>query len=406
MSTIVSKTGRTQVHFREDICRKEFFATWDGWRSFWSERRAYRTFCSYPWMPQWIRWGMTMRGRPWFETERYSEDHRLDMVIESLADEAKREIAQQVLSIVLDLYTEGWAHRDLHARNLFLLDDGRVMLKDYETMTQYGASKPSFLSSYDITGRGLPSPYRTGNMGFFSNNQYLPSSVLGNALKVIPEDVPVLLAEILREEYRMASATFKKDGGRHRCRASLPYNSFRLAHLTIDAHEAQRDSQKRFAKIGLSRSDIEGKTIMDLGCHAGGMLFALQQFRPASSLGFEYDEEKVKTARRIAALEDLRSVEFRQADVDRLTLLELGGRKEVVLCLAIERHVRNPRRLFRLLGKACSGMLIFEGNAGSNPQQIEKELKANGFREVEYRGFCDDDILPDNNVRPLWVARK
>ena len=83
------------------------------------------------------RWGMTMRGRPWFETERYSEDHRLDMVIESLADEAKREIAQQVLSIVLDLYTAGWAHRDLHARNLFLLDDGRVMLKDYETMTQY-----------------------------------------------------------------------------------------------------------------------------------------------------------------------------------------------------------------------------------------------------------------------------
>jgi serine/threonine protein kinase len=162
-------------------------------------------------MPQWIRWGMTMRGRPWFETERYSEDNRLDMVIESLADEAKREIAQQVLSIVLDLYTEGWAHRDLHARNLFLLDDGRVMLKDYETMTQYGASKPSFLSSYDITGRGLPSPYQTGSMGFFSNNQYLPSVVLGNALKVNPEDVPVLLAETLREEWRLRRSRKTED---------------------------------------------------------------------------------------------------------------------------------------------------------------------------------------------------
>ena len=401
-----SKTGRATIVFRENRCRKEFFTTHVGWGCFLRERAAMKAFRSYCWMPPWIRWGVTWRGCPWFETERYPEDRRLDILLPRLSQVEKRGVAQKALSIVLDLYVNGWAHRDFHARNLFLLDDGRLMLKDFETMIRYGASKPSFMESYDMTGAGLESPYKTDQMGFFPPKIFNPCDVLGCILGVAKADVSGLLAELLRDEYRRASLTFQKSSGRHECRAARPYNSFRLTHLVIEGQEAQRDSEKRFAKFGLSARDVEGKSVLDLGCHAGGTLFALQQFRPVTTLGFEYDAEKVKTARRIAALENLQSAEFRCADVDRLTLRDIGGGRDLVLCLAIERHVRNPGRLYRLLGRACTGMLLFEGNAGSDPDAITKYLKDNGFARVEYRGFCDDDVLPKNNIRPVFIAWK
>ena len=405
MTEVINKR-RATISLNNHVARKEYFATLAGWKAFRRERAAMQEFRAFSWMPPWIRWGISLRGRPWFETERYRADQRLDAVCGRLSDAQKREVAQKVLSITLDLYAFGWAHRDFHARNLFLLDDGRVMLKDYETMVQYGLPKPRFLEAYDMTGEGLDSPYKTKNMGFFKQKISNTPIALGLALGVTEKDVPILLAEVLREEVREASLTFQKDGRRHACRASRPYNSYQLTYLRIERHEAQRDSQKRFEKFGISRNDIEGKSVLDLGCHAGGMIFALQRFHPASSCGFEYDADKVRVARRIAALEDLRTTEFHCANVDRLSLDDIGGQKEIVLCLAIERHVQSPQHLYRLLGQACGKMLLFEGNAGSDPAEIMKNLKANGFRQVEYRGFCDDDILPENNVRPVWVAWK
>jgi hypothetical protein len=109
----------------------------------------------------------------------YPRETRLDKLAFSLSRPERRQIAGQAVAMIHDIYRRGFAHRDIHARNLFYVD-GQLKLIDFETMTAYPINRrPSFIQSYDITGHGLDSPFLTGNMGYASRIPYSVSSVLG-----------------------------------------------------------------------------------------------------------------------------------------------------------------------------------------------------------------------------------
>jgi len=100
----------------------------------------------------------------------------------------------------------------------------------------------------------------------------------------------------------------------------------------------------------------------------------------------------------------LNTVSFEQGDVDELTVEKVGGPHDIVFCLAIDQHVKDPERLYQLLGKICSGTLYFEGNERSDLGHIRSQLLTAGFAEVEDLGLSDDDCLESNNIRPLLRA--
>ena len=204
------------------------------------------------------------------------------------------------------------------------------------------------------------------------------------------------------------SKTFRsdKEGNRHVCKTERIYCSFTVPGLVVRAEEAQRNAARRFARYGMTKSDLTGKRILDLGCHAGGMLFAAQEFQPGQCMGVEYDLNKVRVARRIAAFADLPQVHFQQGDIDRTSPRALGGEHDVVFCFALERHLTRRHRLCRLLGRVTRDLLLFETNSQTDPAQVERELRRNGFRHVEQLGMCDDDSCPENNVRHLLKAWK
>lgn len=214
-------------------------------------------------------------------------------------------------------------------------------------------------------------------------------------------------ARALKEELRAASASFRKGKSRHflRTRGAI-YCAFSTPALTVRREEAQRDAAQRLRRFGITQGLVRGKSVLDLGCNNGAMLFELSNFGPARGLGVEYDGDKVDLASRIAAFAGLTALEFRQADVDALDAGELGGPFDIVLCLALEAHVRDPRHLYALLASVTGGMLYFEANASTPPKQVERELRSAGFTVVDFLGTCDDDVVPRNNRRPMFVARR
>ena len=145
--------------------------------------------------------------------------------------------------------------------------------------------------------------------------------------------------------------------------------------------------------------------MLDLGCNAGAMLFQLSNMGIESGLGIEFDADKVDLATEIAALSHLSQLRFERGDIDRLEPEELG-QFDLVLALAIEAHVLDPERLYRLLGYVTRRTLCFEGNNRADIQVITANLKEAGFKRVKYIGFCDDDILQVNDSRPMILARK
>ncbi len=380
-------------------CVKKVFATSSvGQQAFASEKCAQALFGACKWMAPWLE-----TGPNWFVRPLYPENSRLDHSAALLDEPTKREISGQVLSIILDLLVAGVAHRDLHAYNLFHVHGG-LKLIDFEGMTSYSDThRQRFSECYDITGHGLESPFRTGNMGFMADHVASVSRVLGAEL----DEAITELKRILREELHKASLAFQT-GKRHRhsCKAQRTYSSFSLPRLTVEPSEAQRNSARRFTRFQVTDDAFKGKRLLDLGSNIGGMIFESQRFSPMECLGIEYDADKVAVSNRVAVFTELEHVRFLENDIDYLSPQAIAGPYDVVFCLAIDSHVKKRKRLYKLLGEVTSEVLYFEGNAHTNTSEVSLRLSAAGFKKIESLGLCDDDCVSTNNCRPLFRAWK
>lgn len=379
---------------RRCCVRKLFSSVRDGRIAFRAERHAQTQFQCYKWFPQW-----TARGLHWYEREWFPDELRLDRVAGSLDEAELRRVAGEALSILLDIHTHGWAHRDFHARNLFYVD-GQLKLIDYESATPVpDNARCGFWESYDMTGYGLPSPWLTSNRCFLSDS----GSGMKNVLQVDASCTRRLLADALAREISDASRTFAKNGGRHTLRSQLPYGTLQLGEIAIG--EAQRNCIRRFERFGMSGGDFGGKKVLDLGANIGAMSFQAMAHGACGCVGVEFDRSKVHLARKLAAYAGLKGVEFMQGDLDRIRVRRLP-QSDIVLCLAVVGHLKRPHRLYSLLGRVTKDVVLFEGNAKTKVDDVVRGLRQSGFRSVEFLGMCDDDILSDNNCRPLIRAAK
>lgn len=392
-----SYTRRVEIRGRACV-EKVFAPRREGRRVFRSERSAYLRFRHRPWMPTWIE-----SGRLRYVREMYPDADRLDRLAPLLGKDERVDLACRALTIVLDLYAHGYAHRDFHVLNLYCVD-GDLKLADFETLVPYPEPRAPFAESYDVTGEGLESPYKTRRMGFRARHE--SGLTLCQVLGVTFEEVMAAMPGHLKRLMREASATFRSGERRHTCRAQRIYAAFSLPGLRVEREEAQRDCARRFEQFGVRPPDLAGRRMIDLGCNLGGMLFEAQKFSPGPSLGVECDEEKLALARMVAAFCGVGSVRFLHGDIDRLSVRGVGGPFDVVFCLAVEKHVRSKRRLYRLLGALAKETVYFEGNSTTDPEAARRRLLGAGFRNVELLGTCDDDCLASNNNRPLLVARR
>jgi 2-polyprenyl-3-methyl-5-hydroxy-6-metoxy-1,4-benzoquinol methylase len=319
-------------------------------------------------------------------------------------DEVRFKVACEAVRIIFDIFLTGWAHRDFHAKNLFWVH-GRLMLVDYECIEPYPeGQRPPFPESYDITGEGLESPFKTDHMCYTCIKW--PEMSLDKVLRVPVEQVLDRFCDNMKNKLRNTCKTFATRKDRHTCRAGRIYSTFEIPYFSVGPDEAQRDSLVRLHDFGIDAMSVCGKRVLDLGCNVGGMLFAIQKYNPKYCLGVEYDRDKVLIAREIAAYSGLNNISFLQTDIDEIDVSQVHGPFDVVLCLAVEAHVKNPRRLFHLLSDLVIENLYFEGNSTTNAEEVTKALLANGFRRVRRTPTSSDDVIPDNNCRPLLVATK
>lgn len=78
----------------------------------------------------------------------------------------KNIIKLQIIEAIKLFYSVKIAHRDLHTKNICW--DGQIWIIDWDIMCFHAPS--SIIEHYDLTGKGLPSPYFSDNMNIFKNN--------------------------------------------------------------------------------------------------------------------------------------------------------------------------------------------------------------------------------------------
>lgn len=203
-----------------------------------------------------------------------------------------------------------------------------------------------------------------------------------------------------------SSRSFKKKTKRHNLKSQgLIYSSFAVGEYCVPRELAQRDAKTRIEQFNLSSSEWKDKRVLDLGCNNGAMLFHLTNYGIADGLGIEYDMDKVNVAQEINEFVGVDHLRFQQGDIDALEAESIGT-FDIVMALAIEAHVNDPERLFQLLGRVTERVLCFEGNSRCDIDATRQSLLACGFTQVEYKGFCIDDVVANNNKRPVLIAWK
>lgn len=151
---------------------------------FQQECLANRLFRDRPWKPRLVDQGVN-----WLLWDYFPEGSRLDEAARKMAPPERWLAACQAMQALKGIYESGYAHRDFHARNLYWVD-GQLLVTDFEWLEAYPPeAKPPFEECYDLTGRGLPNPGKTGRCHFDSGDPRSLKKVLGFSAAEVSAEV-------------------------------------------------------------------------------------------------------------------------------------------------------------------------------------------------------------------------
>ena len=147
--------------------RKVFHPSETGVQCYRREVLARELFKQRPWMSPIIK-----KGHGWLAVPYYPEEMRLDRAAPGMDESMRFDVAKRAVEILYEIFSAGYAHCDFHAGNVFWVDN-ELIVTDFETMQKYPVGqRPAFASCYDITGRGLDSPFMTRNMCYTAKDDF------------------------------------------------------------------------------------------------------------------------------------------------------------------------------------------------------------------------------------------
>lgn len=376
--------------------KKVFLKNPSGLVSFQKEKEAYLKFEKFQWCPQ-----VFEIGEDYLIFEFIENKYRLD----GLSDKTDWIICGEILWCLIDIFNSGYAHCDFHAKNIFVTPGG-IKITDFETI-ELQDQNLNFYDSYDVTGKGLKSPFATNNMCVFNDSPFS----IGSVFKITSlHQLKQIINNRFKIEALKASESFYsnlREENRAFLQVKNVYSSFSLKNIYIPAEESQRNTQIRFKNFEICENGVKNKTVLDIGSNIGGILLGLTDYGIRSGTGIEIDEEKVRFANKLSRFNNILHVNFIKGDIERKNSIEEFDKQfDVVFCLAVLEHLKNKDFLFSFISKVCLQTLFFEGNENTSTSYVEDQLRLAGFNQITYLGLSSDEKNEKNNKRPMWKASR
>jgi 2-polyprenyl-3-methyl-5-hydroxy-6-metoxy-1,4-benzoquinol methylase len=174
------------------------------------------------------------------------------------------------------------------------------------------------------------------------------------------------------------------------------YHTIELPGLNLPG---QRDPKER---IRLIPFDFAGKTVLDIGCNQGGMLFALPS-EIRHGVGIDYDHRLVNAANKVRSHSKIPNLDFyvfnlEKEDLNLIRDFLPAEKMDVAFLLAVCMWIENWRDVVRFASKVCDAML-FEANGKPEQQQEQVDFLKAIYTNVQ---LLQEQSLDD----PLQKKRK
>jgi 2-polyprenyl-3-methyl-5-hydroxy-6-metoxy-1,4-benzoquinol methylase len=165
--------------------------------------------------------------------------------------------------------------------------------------------------------------------------------------------------------------------------------------------QGQRDLEQRYSRIPF---DFTGKTVLDVGCNQGGMLFAIAD-KITHGIGIDYDKRVINAANKIRSHTrshhlDFFTFDLEQDDIDLIRDLIPGEKVDIAFLLAVCAHIQNWQKVIDLMAE-IAGALLFEANGSPQQQAQQLEYLRAKYRKVDLLSEESDD----RHTRRLYLAK-
>lgn len=171
-----------------------------------------------------------------------------------------------------------------------------------------------------------------------------------------------------------------------------------------ETFSGQRSPHARLQHVPL---DFNGKTLLDIGCNQGGMVFALHD-KIGWGVGLDFDYRMVNACNLIRTAKQIENCSFYVFDIDRdphdlvLDLLP-QKRVDVVFFLAVAMWVEKWREII-LFSAGISNLMVFETNGSDVQQEEQIAFLRQTYREVTILAKASEDDA-GQKMRQLVIAR-
>jgi len=170
---------------------------------------------------------------------------------------------------------------------------------------------------------------------------------------------------------------------------SYNYTKIRINDEVI---QGTRDPLDRLNYIPL---DFSNKSVLDLGCNVGGMLFAISD-KISKGYGYDVNPQAIETANSIKEKHKLNHLTFTLSDLENLKNIEFP-KVDIVFMLSIAIWVSNWRDIIDQLNPS---LLIFEAHG-------KDDTKLNQLKFLESK-FVEVLLIktPEGEYRNLYLCKK
>jgi len=170
--------------------------------------------------------------------------------------------------------------------------------------------------------------------------------------------------------------------------------------LVIDnvTHLGRRQPGERLRGIPF---DFRGKTVLDIGCNQGGMLFELSHLI-ASGVGIDFNRLLINTASRVRRVRgdtqlDFYTFDLAQEPLDLIRHFVPSGQVDIVFMLSVCLYLPNCHEVINAAA-SISDALLFESNGWDIQQRHELEHLRAVYSNVR--------LVHDESLDDKWIGRR
>lgn len=143
------------------------------------------------------------------------------------------------------------------------------------------------------------------------------------------------------------------------------YNKYQYPKSNHYTSNQKRTNKKIILGIlqtaNLSEKDLKGKRILDAGCGTGEKAIFFAKAGAKEVIAIDFSKGQLEEARKKANKEKVKNLIFKEKDILKDPLEELG-KFDIIVCLGVLHHTEDPKKSFtRIVGQLKIGGTIIIG---------------------------------------------